>query len=154
MSDRKEKIAAHVQFRDIVMEDCPDAKSIWFKVDQQSFCIGEAEDKQGAEWYREQFTIAMMRFLSNLPSGMTLTRECPECGGTRQQPSNKDVNAPGTIDFCTACTDGKQSRAMTWAEVMKWMGQAGISTDGLSGFYRLPRTFKAHDGEWNVSQKP
>lgn len=48
----------------IVIEGMPDAHTANFKVDSQSFCIGQGETKKDAEWFCEMFMKAMVKVMS------------------------------------------------------------------------------------------
>jgi len=63
------------------MEDSPDAKTVWFAVGNQSFCIGDAEDMQGAEWMRDMFGKAMLNFADKIlaiPTGGVVEENCKD----------------------------------------------------------------------------
>lgn len=47
----------------VVIEDEPEARTVWLRVNQQSFCIAEVEDKEEADWLRDMLAKALRTIL-------------------------------------------------------------------------------------------
>jgi len=50
--------------RAVVMEDEPDARTVWLKVGSQEFCVADAENKEHAEWMRDMLAKALGKIVN------------------------------------------------------------------------------------------
>lgn len=63
---RNPEMEKYTEIKPVVVEGFPDARTVWLKVTNQSFCINHySETLEDAEWMRDMLCVALAKVVSD-----------------------------------------------------------------------------------------
>ena len=75
---RNPEMERFTEIKPIIVEGLPDARTVWLKVDHQSFCINDySEDTDHAEWTRDMLCIALARMVAQCTQAKRAAQAAP-----------------------------------------------------------------------------
>lgn len=63
---RNPEMERYIEIKPVIVQDFPDAHTVWLKVTNQSFCLADySETKEDAEWMRDMLCVALAKIVAD-----------------------------------------------------------------------------------------